>query len=189
MIQTLEAAGPQAFAVTYDNYAGQDAMCCPSLPAVTITYRRARTAFQPQSAVPPGVYGLHNTHTHALTVELRPPSSPPQGVSAAAGASANAPWTADSLVITPTSLGAVKNGMTLAQGRATQSSAPSAKPVRTSSPSAVSRMTGTARPASTDRSRRSISNPSPSAPATSARRRRAGPGPEHAQRPHRSATS
>jgi hypothetical protein len=111
--RTIAAAGPQAFAVTYDNYAARDGLCCPSLPPVTITYRWTTTAFQPESTVPPGVYGLNNAYTHAVTVVLRPSSSTPPPVSTAKGA--NAPWTANSLIITPTSLGAVKNGMTLSQ--------------------------------------------------------------------------
>ncbi|HZS93994.1 MAG TPA: LppP/LprE family lipoprotein [Chloroflexota bacterium] len=38
-ITNISAAGPRAFSITYAHYKPSDPLCCPSLPAVTITYR------------------------------------------------------------------------------------------------------------------------------------------------------
>jgi hypothetical protein len=60
--------GPGAFAVSYQNYAVNDPLCCPSLPEVTIVYRWTGTAFTPNRPVLPGVYGLTNPYAHPVTV-------------------------------------------------------------------------------------------------------------------------
>ena len=64
------ASGPGDLAVTYANYAANDALCCPSLAPVTIIYRWDRGRLQPNEPVPPGVYALNGPYAHPVTVEL-----------------------------------------------------------------------------------------------------------------------
>lgn len=114
--RTIAAAEPGTFAVTYANYAGSDAACCPSLAPVTISYRWDGTRLQPNQLVPPGVYDLNNPNAHPVTVRLLSASAPTSSSNSPPPA-ASGRWTDGLLVITAHSLGAVTRGMTLAQAK------------------------------------------------------------------------
>jgi hypothetical protein len=51
-IQAIAPGKPGTFRVTYDHYGPDDALCCPSLAAVTIEYRWNGRGFTP-SGMPP----------------------------------------------------------------------------------------------------------------------------------------
>jgi hypothetical protein len=52
-VKLAGSPGPGQINVTYDNYAPNDPVCCPSLPPVTITYTWDGTSVTP-NGTPPG---------------------------------------------------------------------------------------------------------------------------------------
>jgi LppP/LprE lipoprotein len=52
VIRRTTPAGPGEIRVTYDQYSPDDALCCPSLPPLDITFRWDGTALQPDTSLP-----------------------------------------------------------------------------------------------------------------------------------------
>lgn len=55
VIKGISSAGPGAFSVTFEQYAESDALCCPSLPDVSITFRWDGTSLNAESPIPASV--------------------------------------------------------------------------------------------------------------------------------------